>query len=99
MIEFSRVISSSEIRCGYLNLTDERGQTFGQYFPDHRTRLVVIDGQKRMTFAQQHHTNQIWGTLRNWYRDNRVRPGDRVLVKHNASERCDGYSVLRLIPE
>jgi hypothetical protein len=99
MIEFRRVVSESEVRSTYLNLTDEQGRTWGAHFPEHRKRLAIIDGEGRVTFAGKHHTNQIWGAIRNWFDDNSVRPGTVVVVRHDAGETREGCPVVYLIPE
>ena len=99
MIEFYRVISESEVQTTYLNLTDERGRTFGAKFPPHKTRLAIVDAQGRVTSAQKHHDTQIWGSISNWFRDNDVQPGAKVLVRYDPKERKDGFPVVYLLPQ
>src|SRR3972149_1089097 len=99
MIEFRRVVSQAEVRSTYLNLTDEQGRKWGAGFTEHRKKLAVIDGQGRVTSAQKHHSNQVWGAIRNWFDDNRVAPGTVVLVRHDPDESREGCPVVHLIPE
>jgi hypothetical protein len=63
MITFLRKLGVPEARDGYLNLTNEAGKTYGHHFPEHLTRFVVVDQDGRISFAQKHHANQMWGTL------------------------------------
>lgn len=98
MVEFTRIISKSEINAAYLNLTDEQGHKHGQAFQyPHRARLAVVDGDNRVTTAKKHHGNQIWG-LNRWYADNSIQAGTRVRVRHDPSEKKDGLPALHLIP-
>lgn len=50
MIEFERTVGSSEANSWYLNLSDDRGRSYG---PDlglpHRTRIAIRDGRGRVT--------------------------------------------------
>lgn len=100
MIEFERTIGSSEANSWYLNLSDGHGRPFG---PDldlaHRTKIAVRDGSGRVTFAQKHHANQLWGMLKNWFIDNAVVAGTRVRVRFDPDERHDGLPVINLVPE
>jgi len=100
MIEFERTIGSSEANSRYFNLSDDHGRSFG---PDlnlpHCTKIAVRDGRGRVTFAQKHHANQLWGMLTNWFIDNDVAAGTRVLVRFDPNERHDEYPVINLVPE
>lgn len=99
MVEFERSITAAEVRSYHLNLTSDSGKRFGELFPEHRTKFVVIDGKGRATAAQEHNDNQFWGMLKNWFIDNDVQPGDRVSIKFDPDERRDGQNVVRLILE
>jgi len=99
VIEFQRTVTEAEVRSCYLNLTDDAGNRFGQQFPLHRTKLAVIDGSGRATYAHKHHGNQLWGTLRNWFEQNNISPGTRITVRFDPDERREGLQVIHLIPE
>ncbi|MCI0407986.1 MAG: endonuclease NucS [Acidobacteria bacterium] len=99
MIEFQRTVTQSEVRSTYLNLTDDYGRRFGRNFPEHRTKLVVIDGAGRQSRAQKHGDNQLWGAVKNWFNDNRIAPGTRVRVRFDPNERREGLQVVHLMPE
>ncbi len=47
VVEFYRVISESEVRATYVNLTDELGEKYGGHFPSHKSKLTIKDGQNR----------------------------------------------------
>ena len=96
MVKFLKTLGTSEVRDGYLNLTDNARETYGHLFPGHTTRYVVLDHNGRRSSAQQHHRNQVWGTLKNWYRETKAKAGDTVIVSYNANERIDGIHVLHL---
>ncbi len=96
IVDFERTITEPEVRYYYLNLTDDAGRRYGMQFPPHRTRYVVVDGNDRHTTAQQHHVNQIWGMLRNWFQANAIQPRMRVTIHHDPQERIDGLHVLHL---
>ncbi len=96
-INFHKQINQSEINNQYLNLTDTDNQTYGNHFPDHLTRFIIIDGKGRITPAQQHHSNQIWGTLSHWYRANKIKAGEEIVVSYDSEEFNNGLHVLRLI--
>lgn len=99
MITFKRTIGRSEVKSTYLNLTGEDGSTYGSRFPDHRTPMIVVDGQGRRTTAQKHHDNQLWGSIKNWFLDNDIKPGTRIEVRFDPNERnVDGVNVVNLIP-
>lgn len=99
MVDFVRTINEPEVRSCYLNLTDESGRTYGSLLPKHMTPLAIIDGAGRRTSGSKHHDNQVWGNLRVWFNDNNVRPGTRVKVKFDPTERTqDGNHVLHLEP-
>jgi len=100
MIEFERTISTSEVNSGYLNLSDDRGRSFGPDFDlDHRSKLAIKDSHGRVTFSQKHHANQLWGMLKNWIADNNVQAGMRVLVKFDPTELHIELPVVNLILE
>lgn len=96
MITFLRKLGVPEARDGYLNLTDEAGKTYGHHFPGHLTRFVVVDQDGRRSYSQKHHANQMWGTLKNWYRSTGTKAGDTVIVSFDSTERIDGHYVLNL---
>jgi len=96
MITFLRKLGLPEARNGYLNLTDETGATYGHLFPDHLTKFVIVDQDGRRSFSQKHHNNQMWGTLKNWYRSTGTKAGDTVIVSFNPTERIDNRHVLHL---
>src|SRR6266567_515191 len=96
MITFLRRLGIPEVRDGYLNLTDEAGTTYGHLFPDHLTKFAVVDPDGRKSFSQKHHKNQMWGTLKNWYRSTGTKAGDTVIVSFEPAERVDDRHVLHL---
>jgi len=96
MVTFLRTLGESEVRDGYLNLTDNARETYGHSFPDHTSKFVVLDHNGRRSSAQQHHRNQVWGALRNWYRETKAKAGDTVIVSYDHNERIDGLHVLHL---
>ncbi len=100
-IEFRRTISDSEVSKKYLNLTDDADCTYGSYLDhvEHRTKMAIVDGLDRVTFAKKHHKNQIWGTLSQWFNSNNIQAGTRVLVKFDPKETRESCPVLHLIPE
>jgi RecB family endonuclease NucS len=97
MVEFRRVIADGEARNYYLNLTDMNRTIYGRHFPAPLTRLAIIDGDGRVTFAKKHGNNQIWNSLENWFRDNNVQSGAIVLVRYDANESQDDLHVVHLI--
>lgn len=100
MIEFERTVGSSEANSRYLNLSDDRGRSYGPELGlPHRTRIAIRDGRGRVTYAQKHHANQLWGMLKNWFIDNDVSAGTRVLVRFDPHETHDGAPVLHLETE
>ena len=100
MIEFERTVGSSEANSWYLNLSDDRGRSYGPEFGlPHRAKIAVRDGRGRVTYAQKHHANQLWGTLKNWFIDNDISAGTRVLVRFDPNERHDEVPVLHLETE
>ncbi len=101
MIEFRRTIGSGEVRSYYLNLSNDHGHLFG---PDldlpPRTKILVFDGRGRVTYAQMHHANQLWsGRLKNWFIDNDVVVGMRILVRFDPNKRPGGLPGIQLIAE
>ena len=96
-VKFDKTINQSEIEKAYLNLTGTDGKTYGKYFPEHLTRFAIIDGQGRVTIAQQHNKNQIWGTLYYWYRANNIKAGDKIIVSYDSQDFNNGLHVLRLL--
>ena len=96
MVKFLKTLGTSEVRDGYLNLTDNAKKTYGHLFPEHTTKFLVLDHNGRRSSAQQHHRNQVWGTLKNWYREAKAKAGDTVIVSYNENERIDGLHVLHL---
>lgn len=97
-VDFKRRLSLSEVKSTYLNLTDATGRSYGWKFPPHKSKLVVIDGDGRKSYASMHHTNQIWGSIQNWFTQNGVKEGDVIRLIYNPSEREDGYPVIHLKP-
>ena len=97
MIEFRKTVKQSEVDSTYLNFTDDRGQTFGRWLlGGHKTKLAIVDGRGRVTFAQRHHDNQIWGAIKDWFYDNKVRARAVVLAKYDKSETIEGCPVVHL---
>ena len=97
MVEFQKLISQSELKATYLNMTDDRGKSHGAELDlKHRQKLVIVDCQGRKTSAQVHHDNQIWGTIYNWFADNGIKAGDRIKVRYDPIERHDELPVLHL---
>ena len=96
MVTFLRTLSESEVKSGYLNLTDNARETYGHLFPKHTTKFVVLDHNGRRSSAEQHHRNQVWGNLKNWYRKTKAKAGDTVIVSFDHTERIGGLHVLHL---
>jgi hypothetical protein len=97
MIEFRKIVNESEVASTYLNFTDHRGQTFGRWLPGgHKTKLAIVDGRGRVTFAQRHHDNQIWGAIKDWFYGNNVQARTVVLVRYDKSETKEGCPVVHL---
>jgi hypothetical protein len=90
MIELVKTISAFEVRSYHLNLSDDHDRRFGASSPSHRTQLVVLDGKGSPTQCQEHHDNQLWGTLRNPFIDNGIQPGDKVSMVFDPSEMKNG---------
>lgn len=100
MVEFDRTINQSEAKSCYLNLSDNLGHHFGQDFGfPHLTRIAVVDDEGRVTYTQMHHTNQLWGSLKNWYIDNHADDGTHIHVRFYPEERRDGLPVLHFTLE
>jgi hypothetical protein len=100
MIEFERTIGSAEVNRYYLNLSNDSRHSFGPNLDlPHCTRIAVRDGRGRVTYAQMHHATQLWGMLRDWFIDNDIVPGMRVLVRFDPNERYEGLPVIQLIPQ
>lgn len=97
-VDFKRRVSVSEVKSTYLNLTDATGRSYGWKFPPHKSKLMVIDGNGRKSYASMHHTNQIWGSIQNWFTENGIKTGDVIRVTYNPSEREEGYPVIHLEP-
>jgi hypothetical protein len=97
-IEFEKIITEAEARSFYIGLTDRNQQTYGQHFPPHLTKFVIIDGQNRATIAQKHHKNQVWGTLKHWFIANNIQANDQIRVIYNKNELINNINVLRLVP-
>jgi hypothetical protein len=99
MITFKRTIGKPEVKSTYLNLTGEDGITYGSRFPAHRTPIIVVDGRGRRTSAQKHHDNQLWGSIKNWFVDNDIRPGTRIEVKYDPRELSgERINIVHLVP-
>ena len=94
MVEFERTITASEVRSFYLNLTSDIGRRFGDEFPEHRTKFVVVDSKGRLTSAQKHNDNQLWGMLKNWFVDNEIQAGTRRNGDHLPGQLRDELSEL-----
>lgn len=101
MTEFTRTISSGEASKYYLNLSNDQGHTFGSELDlPHRTKILVVDGRGRLTYAQMHNTNQLWGgRLRNWFIDNEVVAGRQVLVRFDSNRQIEGIPAILLVPQ
>jgi hypothetical protein len=97
-VDFKRRVSLSEVKSTYLNLTDATGRCYGGKFPPHKSKLMVIDGNGRKSYASMHHTNQIWGSIQNWFAENGVKAGDVIRMTYDPSEREEGYPVIHLEP-
>lgn len=96
MVKFLKTLGQSEVKAGYLNLTDNARESYGHLFPEHTTKFVVLDHNGRRSSAQQHHQNQIWGTLKNWYRETQAKAGDTIVVSYDNNEKIDGLHVVHL---
>jgi len=98
IIRFIKTINESEVKSKYLNLTDDAKVTYGDKFPSHKTKFIIIDGKSRITTSQQHGNNQIWGSLKNWYDLNNIISGDKITVIYDPNEENNGIKVLHLVP-
>ncbi len=87
LVNFKHKITQSEVNSKYLNLKDEDGRRYGNQFPSHGTRLVIIDQDERRFSATKHHEHQIWGNLRKWFETNQIAPGTIISVKYDSDER------------
>lgn len=96
MVTFLRTLGDPEVRLGYLNLTDDAKNTYGHHFPPHKTKFVVLDHNGSRSAAQMHNDNQVWGTLKEWYRSTGAEAGDTVVVVFDPAEQHDGQQVLHL---
>lgn len=96
MINFLRTLGGSEVRLGYLNLTDNARNHYGRHFFENKTRFIVIDQDGRRAFTQKLKGNQLWGTLKDWYQDNNAVEGDTVILSFNPEERIDNLHVIHL---
>jgi len=100
MIEFEKTVNQAEYNAKFLNLTDDRGNTYGRKFNlDHLTRIAIVGNSGQVTFAKKQKNNQIWGTLSHWYKSENIVPGSRILVRFDPTERLEGFPVIRLITE
>lgn len=45
-----------------------------------------------------HHKNQIWGSIKNWFYENRIEPGDVIQVSYDPSEGEEGYPLIHIVP-
>jgi hypothetical protein len=82
IIEFDRTIGEGEERNYYLNLTDNRGNRYGNRFPEDKTRLWIITEGRRYK-ASKRGENQIWGVLRSWYEGENVHAGDTIHIRYD----------------
>jgi hypothetical protein len=96
MVRFLRTLGDSEVRLGYLNLTDDAGKHYGKQFPANRTRFVVIDQNGRRASTQKLQGNQLWGSLSHWYHDTQAKAGDTVILAFDSDEKIDGSNVIHL---
>jgi len=96
VIEFIRRIGDAEVSTKHLNLTDINGNTYGKYFPPHKTKFIVVDQEGRRFEAQKHHANQIWGNLRRWYEANNINAGDLIKIRFDPNERINDRYVIHL---
>ena len=96
MVRFLRTLGDPEVRLGYLNLTDDAKTTYGHLFPPHKTKFLVFDQNDSRSAAQMHNDNQVWGTLKEWYRSTGAQAGDTVVVMFDPAEALNGLQVLHL---
>ncbi|MFZ0640173.1 MAG: endonuclease NucS domain-containing protein [Candidatus Acidiferrales bacterium] len=97
MVEFERTVGQGEANSWYLNLSDDQGTKYGSEFTlPHCTKVKIQDRRGRLTNAQIHHKNQLWGTLKDWFHDNNISAGTRVLVRFDSEEKYEGLPVIHL---
>ena len=96
MVRFLRTFGDPEVRLGYLNLTDDAKATYGHRFPPHKTKFLVLDQNGSRSAAQMHNDNQVWGTLKEWYRRTGAQVGDTVVVMFDPEEQLEALHVLHL---
>jgi hypothetical protein len=86
MIEFFKTISASEINTRYINLTDNRGNTWGRNFPENGTRLCIIDEKGQEFSTTKHGNNQLWGNLVTWFVQRNIQPETLVKIIYDPTE-------------
>jgi len=96
MVRFLRTLGDSEVRLGYLNLTDIAGNHYGREFPPNKTKFLVIDQNGRKASTQKLKGNQLWGSLSHWYSNTRAQAGDTVIITFDANDREDSAYVIHL---
>src|SRR5258708_35944043 len=97
MIEFEHLLNESEVSAQYINLTDDYGTRYGSKLGEHKTILVVVDGNGRKSTMKRHHANQL-PQCSEWFVKNNIAPGTKILVKYDPQETIEGRHVLRLVP-
>ncbi len=64
------------------------------------SEALVFDGRGDVTYTQVHNATQLFnGTLNNWFINNEVVAGRRVLVRFDPNKRYKGISAIQLIPQ
>lgn len=83
IIQFNHAVSGSEVRSFYLNLKDDEGNQYGDYFPPDRTKFVIIDDKDRKTSASKRGKGQLWGNLRQWFEHNNIKAGSIISIEYD----------------
>lgn len=86
--DFIRTLNQNEVRSTYINLTDDRGRSYGSLFPKSVKQVIVVDAEGRTCKATRK-PNQLWGNIARWFRDNAVTPGTRVRIQWQEGDYID----------
>ena len=83
MVNFSRTYTENEYNSGYLNLTDDLGDSYGTHFPSNRTPLLIIGNSGVAYKASKRGNNQIWGAFKNFIIGENISPGDELKISYH----------------
>lgn len=82
MVEFIKTVSEAEKKSYYLNLNDDSGKSFGYDFPIAGTKLWIFTHGRKYKASKRGNT-QIWGDLAKWFRDEKIKAGDKIIIKYD----------------